>query len=174
MRAGRSGLGLVIPVLALASCVSGTVAERARKPVRWIFVEKRADEVYSGAAMGQGPVDPAAPVLTVQPLYSEDVNWEVVVDPRAYFVELVSVDPRPQAAPGEVVTATVRVGGARPEEMYRLIARPSQSDVRILGDREKVVRGSRLASFQFTSLSTGRGGIGVEVERIDREEGRIP
>jgi hypothetical protein len=98
----------------------------------------------------------------------------VVVDPRAYFVELVSVAPQPQAAPGEIVTATVRVAGARAEELYRLVARASQSDVRILGDRERVVRGNRTVSFQFTSLTAGRAGIGVEVERVDREEEKQP
>jgi hypothetical protein len=55
------------------------------------------------------------------------------------------------------------VGNARPGAAYRLVARPSTPDVRIVGEAEIVVQGSEVAVFRFTSLSGGRGGIDVGV-----------
>ncbi|HLY75918.1 MAG TPA: hypothetical protein VKU80_17495, partial [Planctomycetota bacterium] len=112
-----------------------------------------------------------SPLLALEPLDAEDVSWQVQVDPHDYVVELLGIAPSGRAAPGERVTATVRVGRARSEERYRLIARPSRGDVQLLGPWEQTVQGSTPASFTFTSTSTGRGGIAVDVQRV-QEPGR--
>jgi hypothetical protein len=130
-------------------------------------VEKRVSEVTAGGWVGDGQVDPQAIVLTMQPLYREDLEWEVVVDPHEFFVEVLEISPSGQASPGETVSATVRVGKARATECYRLVARPSNAEVQIIGEAERRVRGDCPAVFQFTSISTGRGGIAVGVERIE-------
>lgn len=130
------------------------------------MVEKRVGEIVPEGRRGQGQLDPQAVVLTLQPLYAEDVNWEVVVDPHDYYVEILEITPSRQASPGETVSARVRVGHARENEVYRLVARTSQPDVEIVGERECTVRGSSPASFRFTSLSAGRGGIAIGVERL--------
>ena len=111
-------------------------------------------------------MDPQAVVLTMQPLYREDLEWEVVVDPHDYFVEVLEISPSRQASPGETVSATVRVGKARKDDVYRLIARPSSTDVVIQGTAEQTVRGSSPAIFRFTSTAGGRAGIAVGVEKM--------
>jgi len=50
--------------------------------------------------------------------------------------------------------------------MYRLTARASHSDVTIVGDNDKTVRGNAAAAFLFTSHSPGRAGIAIDVERL--------
>ncbi len=161
-------------VAALACCLFGCAVPQEsgpkRTPVRWIMVEKRVGELVPEGRTGDGQVDPQAVVLTLQPLYSEDVNWEVVVDPHDYFVEILEITPSTQASPGETVSAKVRVGRARQDEVYRLIARASQADVEILGERERIVRGSAPVSFRFTSVSAGRGGIAIGVEKVEGGE----
>jgi hypothetical protein len=115
-------------------------------------------------------VDPQAFVLTMQPLYREDLAWEVIVDPADFFVEILEVTPNAEAAPGETVRARVRVARAKPEEVYRLTARSSQAAVRILGPSQCIVKGNAPAAFHFTSVCPGRAGILVGVERMVREE----
>lgn len=137
-----------------------------REPLRWIMVEARADQVFPGGQIGDGQVSPSSQLLTMVPLYREDFSWEVVVDPRDYFVEVLEVLPKGLATPGETVMATVRVGGAKPGERYRLQARPQAPDVTLIGEAEREVRGSSPAVFRFTSRATGKGGIAVGVERI--------
>jgi hypothetical protein len=136
-----------------------------REPVRWLLVERRYADV-APTASGDGKVNPEAVVLAFQPLYPEDLAWEVVVDPEEQFVEVVGFSPAGPARPGEVVSATVRVGKARAAELYRLSAKASQPGVRILGDAQAVVKGSDTAVFRFTSCASGRAGIAVGVERI--------
>ena len=102
----------------------------------------------------------------MEPLYPEDLGWTAEVESRGYFVEVLEVTPPGLVAPGEVVTARLRVGNARPGVIYRLVARPSTPDVRIVGEAEITVRGPEVAVFRFTSLSGGRGGIEVGVERV--------
>lgn len=156
-----------ILIATTAGCVPPSVAPPGRKPVRWIVVEKKIGDVAPEGRSGDGQVDPRAPMLTMQPLYAEDVNWEVVVDPHDFFVEVVDISPSAQASPGETVTARVRVGKARSNETYLLTARASNRDVAVIGASEMVVRGGEIAMFRFTSATAGRGGIAVAVERID-------
>jgi hypothetical protein len=129
--------------------------------------------VVAEGRVGNGQVDPDAIVLTMQPLYREDVSWEVVIDPHDYFVEILEVTPKVPAAPGETVSARVRVARARPDELYRLTARGSQGDVRILGAAQCVVRGDAPAAFRFTSLEPGRAGIAVGVEALGDSKRRM-
>jgi len=136
-----------------------------REPVRWILVERRYAEV-APTATGDGRVNPDAMVLAFQPLYAEDLTWEAAVDVEEHYVEVVGFSPAGAAQPGEVVTATVRVGKARAGQLYRLSAKTSQADVRILGESQAVVKGSDTAVFHFTSCASGRAGIAVGVERI--------
>ena len=156
-----------ILIATAAGCAPLSVAPTGRKPVRWIVVEKTIGDFAPGGRSGDGQVDPRAAMLTMQPLYAEDVNWEVVVDPHDFFVEVLDISPSAQASPGETVTARVRVGKARSHDMYLLTARASSHDVEVIGASEMIVRGNAIALFRFTSLTAGRGGIAVAVERVD-------
>ncbi len=160
-------LGTAALLLGLSACAIPAPAPAQRKPVRWIMVEKPVGDVVPRGQNGDGQVDPQSMIVTLQPLYSEDVNWEVVVDPHDYYVEILEITPRGQASPGETVSAKVRVGRAREGEMYRLTARASRSDVEIVGALEMMVRGGTPACFRFTSLAPGRGGIAIGVEKVD-------
>jgi hypothetical protein len=169
---GVLALGLV--AAGLWGCSPSQPRAGERTPVRWIVVEKRANEVTEGGWVGDGRVDPQAVVLAMQPLYREDLEWEVVVDPHEYFVEVLEIAPGSHASPGETVTAKVRVGKARPGDRYRLIAKASRPDVQILGLPEQVVQGSTPAFFRFSSLSTGPGGIAVGVEKLEPGDRKLP
>jgi hypothetical protein len=171
-------LGLLLS--ALQACVAGGPqgVQLAREPVRWILVERRYGDIAgveeAGVDRADGQVDPDATVLAFQPLYPEDLTWEVVVSPEEHFVELLGFSPSGPVAPGEVVSATVRVGKAKVGQRYRLLAKPSQPDVRILGDHKSVVNGEAAAVFRFTRSRSGRAGISVGVERLLAEEDMVP
>lgn len=153
-----------------AGCTIAVPSKEERTPVRWIVVETLVGDAVRQGDLGHGRLDPTSRLLALEPLYAEDISWEVVVDGRnSLFVEVLEITPARHAAPGETVMAKVRVGGARPGRLYRLIARPSQENVEILGEPEKFVRGDSPAVFRFTSLSSGRAGIAVEVERAGRD-----
>ena len=154
-------------------CVPPMTPSPERKPVRWIVVEKPVGALLANGRSGDGQVDPRAVVLTMQPLYREDVNWEVVVDPHDFFVEVLEITPSTQASPGETVSATVRVGRAKEGEYYRLTAKPSQPDVHIIGEGEQIVRGGNTARFRFTNLTLGRAGIAVAVEKMGIDGGHL-
>jgi hypothetical protein len=160
------GLGCLVPLCVEECAVPLDGESTPREPVRWLLVERRYGDVVPTAASGDGTVNPEAVVLAFQPLYPEDLAWEAAVDGEEHFVEVVGFTPPSLARPGEVVTATGRVGKAKPGELYRLSARASRADVRILGEPEVVVKGSEPAVFRFTSCASGRAGIAVGVERI--------
>jgi hypothetical protein len=160
----------LLAILLQACGYGGLRSEDApEEPVRWILVERRYGDVV-GMAAGDGAVNPDAMVLAFQPLYQRDLTWDIVVRPDEHFVELVGFSPRGPASPGEVVTAMVRVGQAKPGQQYRLEATPSTPDVRILGSAQAMVTGSESSCFQFTSRASGRGGIAVSVQRIIGEQ----
>jgi len=115
----------------------------------------------------EGQVEPSASLLVMQPLYGEDLDWVVSVEAHDYFVELLEVSPSGTAAPGEIVSARVRIGRARAEGSYRIIARPLNSGVKILGESEHHVRSSSTALFRFTSIEGGRGGVALCAERVE-------
>ncbi len=165
---------LGLAAVSLWGCSPSLVRGRERTPVRWIVVEKRVGDVTPGGWVGDGQVDPQAVVLTMQPLYREDLEWEVVVDPHDYFVEVLEIVPGSQATPGETVTAKVRVGKAKPGDVYRLLAKASRADVQILGATEQIVHGCSPALFRFTSTSTGAGGIAVGVEKLEPGDRKLP
>lgn len=159
-------LGCLVPV-SIQSCRPEIHEESpaAREPVRWLLVERRYGEV-APTTSGDGRVNPDATVLAFQPLYPEDLAWEAAVDVEEHYVEVVGLSPAGTAQPGEVVSATVRVGKAKAGQLYRLSAKASQVDVRILGDTQTVIKGNEAATFRFTSCTSGRAGIAVGVERI--------
>ena len=159
-------LVLAVLPLGLLACSIPTPAAPERRPVRWIMVEKPVGEVVPNGQNGDGQVDPRSMIVTLQPLYSEDVNWEVVVDPHDFYVEILEISPKGPAAPGETVSAKVRVAHARAGDLYRLTAKSSKDDVQILGERQQLVRGGTPAAFRFTSLGPGRAGISVGVEKV--------
>lgn len=167
MRRARAALvlGCLVHISGQGCALPSETEGTAREPVRWLLVERRYADV-APTASGDGKINPEATVLAFQPLYPEDLAWEVVVDTEEHFVEVVSFTPSGPARPGEVVSATVRVGKAKAAVMYRLSAKASQPDVRILGDTQAVVKGSDTAVFRFTSCASGRAGIAVGVERI--------
>lgn len=161
----------LIPLL-LTSCASFSESDQnggvgRAEPVRWILVEKRYGDLPPAEKSQDGRVNPEAIVLAFQPLYPEDLKWEVVLDPQDQFVEVVGFSPAGPARPGEVVSATVRVGKAKAGQLYRLSAKASQADVRILGEVQTTVKGNETAVFRFTSCASGRAGITVRVERIE-------
>jgi hypothetical protein len=159
-------VGIMGSLLVLSGCSMSSPPPTPRQPARWVVVEARTVELPTGALEpGNSALDPGARMLTFQPLYREDVEWEIILDPRDYYVEKVTVSPSTWAMPGETVRATVRVGNANPRDRYRLTARPRGEEVRILGASEVCVRGTETAIFCFTSLMAGRGGIEVTVER---------
>ena len=161
----KATVGLTLTLMLGCAATPPVIPER--KPVRWVVVERAVGAILPSGRSGDGHVDPQAVILTMQPLYSEDVNWEVVVDPHDFFVEVLEITPSAQVSPGETVSARVRVGRAKEGDHYRLIARPSQPEVHIIGEPECVVRGGKPVLFRFTSESQGRAGIAVAVERIE-------
>ncbi len=175
-RHGHRGLILVLLPLGLQACVAPSPVEggSAREPLRWILVERRYRDIArpespgegNGQGLGDGRINPDALVLAFQPLYPEDLTWNVVVNPDDHFVELVEVSPGGPVAPGEIVTATFRVGQARPQERYQLSALPSEQGVEILGPDSALVMGREAVRFRFTSSLPGSGGIRVAVERV--------
>lgn len=162
---GIRHLGWLVPLFLFGCSLQDGEPALTREPVRWLLVERRyADVAPTGS--GDGRINPDATVLAFQPLYPEDLAWDIVVDTEEHYVEVVGFSPAGQARPGEVVTATVRVGKAKADQVYRLSAKASQPDVRILGDTQATVKGSDTAVFRFTSCASGRAGIAVGVERI--------
>lgn len=161
-------------ILLLPAPLMGCAAPReprARDPVRWIVVEKRPAELADEGLLVDRALEESSKLLALQPLYPEDLNWVVRVKAQDFYVELLELTPdATRAAPGERVTARVRVGNARGDSSYRLFARPSTAAVRILGDHEVVVRGASAASFSFTSLSPGSAGIAIAVEKTEEGE----
>jgi hypothetical protein len=96
-----------------------------------------------------------------------------MVTPEDHFVELVRLSPAGPAAPGEVVSAAVRVGRAKPGQRYLLRAAPSHPEVRLLGGAEAIVSGESTVEFRFTSTVNGRAGIEVAVEKVVDQDGRL-
>lgn len=162
----RSAIPIVLLPLACIGCVSSP-EPRVREPVRWIVVEKRAGELAKEGALVDRPLEESSTLLAMQPLYPEDLNWVVKVEAQDFFVELLEITPAGTAAPGERVSARVRVGNAQKEATYRLVARPSSGDVRLLGAPEVLVRGPSPTTFSFTSLAPGAGGIAIAIERLN-------
>jgi hypothetical protein len=157
--------------LSLQACVPQAMEQGvATEPVRWILVERRYGDLEAPPSGGDGTINPDAVVLGLQPLYPEDLTWEVVVSPEEHFVELVGLSPSGPVGPGEVVSAAVRVAKAHPDRLYRLRATPSQPDIRLYGQREAIVNGGATAVFRFTSSASGRAGIAVGVEVISRAD----
>jgi hypothetical protein len=161
-----------LPVL--AGCATVLPPAPDRIPARWIVVEKRMGELAPEGRVGDGQVDPDAVLLALVPLYPEDLQWNVIVDPHDYFVEVLEISPPGPATPGELVTARVRVGHAKGDEVYRLTAIPSRGEIHVLGRAEQVVRGGEAAQFQFTSVALGSGGIAVAVEKVVRGPEKAP
>lgn len=158
----RFVLGGAIAVLSGVGCVESAPRHPIRPPVRWVLVERRAEELFP-ASRG---IDPKSIWLRIEPVGIEDPAWEVAVESEGLPIELVSLSPGREAVPGETVTARVRLSRAIAGESYRLVARPSRPKVRILGPGEVVVRGDAPAEFRFTHLATGRAGITLEAVRV--------
>ena len=141
---------------------------RQREPVRWLLVEKRYGDLEASVTADDGKTNPDAMVLSFQPLYAEDLAWEVAVEAEGLYVEVLGYSPRGVASPGETVTATVRVGKAKAWVLYRLSVSATRTDVRILGETQAIVRGSQPAVFRFTSGGSGRAGIAVAVAQASQ------
>ena len=157
-------------VLSVQGCLPGIeVGGEAREPVRWILVERRYGDLPDAPPSRDGKVNPDAVVLAFQPLYPEDLKWDVVVSPEEHFVELLGHSPTGSVPPGQVVTARVRVGRAKPNHRYLLEAVTTQPHVRVIGSNRVVVRGEEVSIFTFTSLTNGRGGVEIGVRDLGQE-----
>lgn len=152
-----------------SGCVTGSPGRpevSPREPVRWVVAEKRVGELYPGGRHGDGRLDPAAPILVFEPIAAEGRRWVAEVESESFFVELLGISPCGPVAPGEVVSARVRVGNAAPGAAYRLSAVPTTPEVTLLGASELVVHGGAEALFRFTSRRPGRAGISVSAARL--------
>lgn len=158
---GLLGLGAVVGTVGCAMAPGSPPKE----PIRWIVVEKKAGELAEEGALGGAVLEPGAVLLVMEPVYGED--WRVTVKAHDHFVELVEVSPSGTAAPGETVTAKVRVAGGSPKNRYRLMATPTRQDVRVFDQSEHLVTAGVVVAFRFTSLTGGKSGIEVTVERLD-------
>lgn len=154
--------------LCLQACASRNLGENAgsREPVRWVLVERRYGELAAQPDSGDGVINPEAVVLAFQPLYPEDLTWDVMVNPDEHFVELVQVNPSGAVKPGEIVTATFRVGNAKAGQHYLLSIKATEHVVHIVGATQALVSGFETARFRFTSSKAGRSGIAVAVEHL--------
>ncbi len=169
-----SKAGLIALGFCLTGCAVSTLPlpPAPREPARWILVEKRVGQHPTEATAGDGRLDPKATLLVLEPLYPEDLNWVAEVEAVDYFVEVLQLLPAGELAPGEAVTALLRVGGARPDRYYRVVARSSSPQSVILGDQEHTVRGASPMTFRFTSVAGGKAGLKIAVEEVSEGNGR--
>jgi hypothetical protein len=163
-------------LLALAQftgCVfksSGPISPASEpEQIRWIVVERAVRDLAPDASWVEGQVDPGAVVLTMVPVREEVTAWTPRIHAPDYFVELLGITPEGPSSPGEVVSATVRVGRAKPGLRYLLQAVSSQPYVKIIGRDHAVVSGEECATFKFTSRSSGKGGIEVKVRPVQED-----
>ena len=126
----RAAVALVL-VLSIAGCTatSGSlkagIHPKGKVAIRWILVEKSAEEIYPVSLPGGAEIDRRSKFLVWVPIYMEDLSWEVMVNLGSPYVVLLSLIPGEEARPGETVTAKVHVGNAKPGTIYRL--RPSRT-----------------------------------------------
>ncbi len=136
-------------------------------PVRWQLVERPYRTLPDRGDAGDGRVDPEATVLAFEPVFPEDLARASGPAPARLTVEIVELFPDREAGVGQPISATVRVANADPRARYRLRIEALDPRVRLLGERERTVKGSEPATFRFMSGCPGRRGITVEVEQID-------
>ena len=162
-----SGLVRALPAAALAAafilspgCAPVSPRTDHPAPVRWILVERPAGQMIGPDSGVSGD----APLLVLEP-----VPLEGPVLSSGLALEILELEPPGPAEPGETVRVRLRVARAEPGAVYWLRARPSAPGVRILGPRERFVRGDEMAVFRFTSLSIGQAGISVNTRsRVER------
>jgi hypothetical protein len=155
-------------LLALAGCaVENPLTPAERVPVRWQLVERPYGTLTDRGAAGDGHVDPESTVLTFAPVYTDDLESAHHFGAGRLSVEIVALYPDRDAGPGEPVSAIVRVANASPRARYRLRVEPLDPRVRVLGERDKSVKGSETATFRFTAGAAGKQGITVDVEVAD-------
>lgn len=162
---------LIVPgvlAVSLAGCVaSGDPGPTERTPLRWQLVERRYRDLADASRAGDGRVDPDGLVLAFEPVYPEDLVDTSRPSPARLSVEILELFPDREAGVGQPITATVRVANAAPLSRYRLRVEALDPRVRILGERQRTVKGPETATFRFTSGALGRRGITVEVEEVD-------
>lgn len=163
----------VVLALAIAAVAGGCAplapssretAPRHGGPIRWIVVERQVGDLYGPEVGGQGVIDPEAVVLVLEPLPSGPPRWQAEVTTDDFHVEVLSLVPPKEAGAGEIVTATVRVAGDRPEAAYRLTAVPCHSSIRLLDPSSQRARGNTPVQFRFTSLTGGRARVRIDAE----------
>src|SRR5262247_3374212 len=136
-------------VISLAGCVAlddpGGVE---RTPLRWQLVERRYRDLSDANTAGDGRVDPDAFVLAFEPVYPEDLVDPSRPIPARLSVEIVELFPDPEAGVGQPISATVRVANAAPLARYRLRVEALDPRVRILGERQRTVKGPETATFR--------------------------
>ena len=138
-----------------------------RTPLRWQLVERRYRDMADAGVAGDGRVEADAFVLAFEPVYPEDLADASGPGAARLSVEILELFPDRPIGVGQLVSATVRVANAAPLVRYRLRVEALDPRVRILGERQRTVKGSETATFCFTSGALGKRGITVEVEEIN-------
>jgi hypothetical protein len=153
-------LGCVWLAFTLAGCAAPEDrGPLERTPLRWQLVERRYRDLPEAGAAGDGRVDPDAAVLAFEPVYPEDLVDAPGQAPARLGVEILELFPDREAGVGQPISATVRVANAAPRSRYRLTVEALDPRVRILGERQKTVKGPETATFRFTSGALGKRGI---------------
>ncbi|HXX94710.1 MAG TPA: hypothetical protein VEN81_13835 [Planctomycetota bacterium] len=171
-RVRRIGKALVLAWAGavLGGCGSTRAVPVGNAPERWMLIETPVDRVYPGGWVGDGRVEPGAPLLALE-RGPGDLQSRVDLDPHGLEVEILEVTPRPPLSPGESVSVRLRMAHPDPEAPYVLEARVSGPDVRLLGPPRTVVRGGAPATIRFTGLSSGPAGIVIRAAPLGSPDG---
>ena len=174
-RASLALMGLLVPLgLGCRLTLSSGSVVPPKKPVQWILVERPVSDL-EGFFDKPDRLTSSSTLLTFEPVYDyEPAPTEIsastpVIDARPFMplgVELLSLTPRKNARPGQVVTAVVRVADAHPEGLYQVTVTPSQEGVRVIGSNSHRIEGADTATFQFTRSTIGSGGISIGLKQI--------
>jgi hypothetical protein len=169
MRLIAAQLLRVCGFLLLLGCASAR--EEARRPpgggVRWILVERRAEDLRDALGGEGAGLVPDAPVLVAAPVPPAGARWSPeVLGRECPSVEVLDLVPEGPLGVGEVASARLRVANARPEGLYRIRGQAVGDGTCILGPAEFVVRGPEPVRIAFTSLRAGPGTLRVFAEAI--------
>lgn len=159
---------VMLPLALLPGCSIRGLPAPASRPsegeLRWIVVEKLVGDLVDEGAWPEAQMQPGATMLAMAPVRDDVALWTPKIQAADYFVEVLAVSPEGRVEVGQVVTVSLRVGNAKPDAIYRLIASCGGGGTRILGEYERVVKGMEETKFRFTRVEGGLGVIRVDVE----------
>ncbi len=150
---------VILTAFGLASCTAAS-APPARAIIGWRLVERPARELTDRGLGGDATLDPNSPVMVFEPVYEDELPVVTRSGGRTgRTVEArVTTDPS-RPAPGEVVTATVRVTHPGEGVRYEITAEPTRDGISILGSSTVIVSAGEPGVIRFTSRCQGAGGV---------------